>query len=230
MSPPPPEAGGWFWIDNQVVERIGDIGTLAASVYVVLVRYADDERRCFPSISTIARLCGTSKRAAWKAISRLLEAGIIAKETRHDSKGGQTSNLYRVLPLSPHDPSEQIAPGGVNKEHRGEVLSVHSPSEQRAPRTRPIEQDLLNKKGQTTTRRVNNTFRPPTLEEVVGYCRERHNQVDPQRFLDYYTSNGWRVGKNPMRDWKAAVRTWERSPFDGNGRPKADDRPVVYAN
>lgn len=54
-------------------------------------------------------------------------------------------------------------------------------------------------------------FTPPTLEEVEAYCRERGNSVDPERFLDYYTSNGWKVGKNTMKDWKAAVRTWEKS-------------------
>lgn len=53
-------------------------------------------------------------------------------------------------------------------------------------------------------------FTPPTIDEVMEYCRERNNNVDAQRFVDYYTSNGWKVGKNPMKDWKAAVRTWER--------------------
>ena len=53
-------------------------------------------------------------------------------------------------------------------------------------------------------------FRPPTLEEVEAYCFERNNRVDAERFVDYYTSNGWKVGKNPMKDWKAAVRNWER--------------------
>ena len=51
----------------------------------------------------------------------------------------------------------------------------------------------------------------PTLEEVKEYCSERGNKVDPERWFDYYTSNGWKVGKNPMKDWKAAVRTWERT-------------------
>lgn len=50
----------------------------------------------------------------------------------------------------------------------------------------------------------------PTLDEVKAYCNERGNRVDPERFIDYYTANGWKVGKNPMKDWKAAVRTWER--------------------
>ena len=52
-------------------------------------------------------------------------------------------------------------------------------------------------------------FSPPTLEDVAAYCRERGNAVDPQRFIDYYTANGWVVGKNRMKDWRAAVRTWE---------------------
>ena len=53
-------------------------------------------------------------------------------------------------------------------------------------------------------------FRPPTVEEVEQYCFERNNRVDPERFVDFYSSNGWKVGKNPMKDWKAAVRTWEK--------------------
>ena len=56
-------------------------------------------------------------------------------------------------------------------------------------------------------------FTPPTLEEVTAYCIERGNNVDAQHFIDYYTSNGWLVGKNKMKDWKAAVRTWERNGY-----------------
>lgn len=59
-------------------------------------------------------------------------------------------------------------------------------------------------------------FIPPTLDEVKAYCVERKNNVDPQHFIDYYESNGWKVGKNPMKDWKAAVRTWEKNGY-GNG-------------
>lgn len=56
-------------------------------------------------------------------------------------------------------------------------------------------------------------FIPPTVDEVALYCFERHNHVNAQKFVDYYSSNGWKVGKNPMKDWKAAVRTWESSEF-----------------
>lgn len=58
--------------------------------------------------------------------------------------------------------------------------------------------------------RTRKRFRPPTVEEVEAYCFERNNRVDAERFVDFYASNGWRVGKNPMKDWKAAVRTWEK--------------------
>ena len=54
-------------------------------------------------------------------------------------------------------------------------------------------------------------FKKPTIEEVRSYCQERKNRVDPERFFDYYESNGWKIGgKSPMKDWKAAVRNWER--------------------
>ena len=50
----------------------------------------------------------------------------------------------------------------------------------------------------------------PTVEEVAAYCRERGNSVDAERFVDFYASKGWKVGNQPMKDWKACVRTWER--------------------
>lgn len=54
-------------------------------------------------------------------------------------------------------------------------------------------------------------FVPPTLEEVRLYCIERSNGVDAKKFYSHYTSNGWKVGKNKMVDWKAAVRSWEHN-------------------
>ena len=58
-------------------------------------------------------------------------------------------------------------------------------------------------------------FAPPTVDQVREYCEERSNSVNPQRFVDYYSSNGWMVGKNKMKDWKAAVRTWEQKDNQG---------------
>ena len=52
-------------------------------------------------------------------------------------------------------------------------------------------------------------FQPPSVDEVAAYCRERKNGIDPQTFIDFYESKGWIVGKQKMKDWKAAVRNWE---------------------
>ena len=57
----------------------------------------------------------------------------------------------------------------------------------------------------------NSVFQKPTVEEINQYCTERNNKVDPQRFFDFYESKGWKVGKEPMKDWKACVRTWENN-------------------
>ena len=54
-------------------------------------------------------------------------------------------------------------------------------------------------------------FVPPTLDEVNAYCKERGNSVDPEAFIAHYESNGWMVGKTRMKDWRAAIRTWERN-------------------
>lgn len=65
-------------------------------------------------------------------------------------------------------------------------------------------------------------FVPPTPEEVNAYCQERNNGIDGSEFVDFYTSKGWKVGKNPMKDWKAAVRTWERSRKQSAPQPKTE--------
>ena len=63
--------------------------------------------------------------------------------------------------------------------------------------------------------KYNGRFKPPTLEEVKLYCSERSNKIDPEYFLDYYETRGWKLSKGqPMKDWKAAVRTWERNNFE----------------
>lgn len=67
-------------------------------------------------------------------------------------------------------------------------------------------------------------FLTPTVEEVQAYCNEKGYAVDPGRFVDYYTSNGWRVGKNPMKDWKAAVRSWNGKEQQQNG--KTESKPL----
>ena len=75
-----------------------------------------------------------------------------------------------------------------------------------------------NKPDNDTDRVARKRFTPPTVEEVAAYCGERNNRIDPQTFVDFYASKGWVVGKSKMKDWKAAIRTWEKR--DGNSQPE----------
>ena len=72
-----------------------------------------------------------------------------------------------------------------------------------------IDKNSIDKNSIDNININNNIFCKPTLEQVKAYCDERHNNIDPQMFIDYYESVGWKVGKNKMKDWKATIRTWE---------------------
>jgi hypothetical protein len=68
-------------------------------------------------------------------------------------------------------------------------------------------------------------FVPPTIDEVKAYCEERKNNVDAERFIDYYSSQNWKKANGrPLEDWKAAVRTWEKNNYD---KPKQSAQPTV---
>ena len=73
------------------------------------------------------------------------------------------------------------------------------------------ELELDSSAKSTTTKRKR--FEKPSISDIKQYCMERNNNIDASQFFDYYESNGWKVGKNSMKDWKAAVRTWERSEY-----------------
>lgn len=80
-----------------------------------------------------------------------------------------------------------------------------------------IEEGKERKKGKK--REGARKFCKPSVEEVEAYAASKEKQIDAQRFWDYYESNGWRVGRGPMKDWKAAVRNWIRNDkeFKRNG-------------
>ena len=73
-------------------------------------------------------------------------------------------------------------------------------------------------------------FKKPTVEEVKDYCKERNNNVDAQQFFDYYESKGWKVGKSPMKDWKASVRTWERNSFNNQSKVVQEEPTKTQLN
>lgn len=88
-------------------------------------------------------------------------------------------------------------------------------------------QPNINHKPLTNTKKSKpkKVFSKPTIEEIINYCRERANKVDPHRWLDHYTSNGWKVGKNSMKDWKASVRTWEKNNNGTSSNQRTPSKP-----
>lgn len=92
----------------------------------------------------------------------------------------------------------------------------------------PKENETLFPDEQPQASKPTKKFSPPTLQDVQAYCKERNNTVDAEHFLAYYQANGWKVGKNPMKDWRAAVRTWERnrSTTSANGQSGVANIPA----
>ena len=109
---------------------------------------------------------------------------------------GIKSNKAYTLDVSKMD-TECIQNGYIGKDSIGKVS---------------IDKDSKDKdsKGESVRGEKSKRFYPPTLDEVKQYCEERKNNIDPMAFIDFYSSKGWMIGKNRMKDWKAAVRTWER--------------------
>ena len=61
-------------------------------------------------------------------------------------------------------------------------------------------------------------FKKPSMDEVTVYCQERKNSISPEQFINYYEANGWKVGRNQMKDWKAAIRTWENNGYSNTNK------------
>ena len=80
----------------------------------------------------------------------------------------------------------------------------------------------------TKEKRGASRFSPPSVDEVKAYCADRKNKVNPETFVDFYAAKGWKVGNQPMKDWKAAVRTWEkREQFSGKPNGNGSVPPIT---
>ena len=122
-----------------------------------------------------------------------------------DESGRKRENGQRGgRPRKPEETSENQKKANESTENQQEANESYKEKEKDKDKEKK-ETPLAGCKEKTASR-----FTPPTVEEVAQYCRERKNNVDAQRFVDFYESKGWRVGNQPMKDWRACVRTWER--------------------
>ena len=138
---------------------------------------------------------GVSEKVLIRARNELKTLGLIDFVT---SKKRGTCTKYSILYSTKSSTKE------VQKQYKSSTKEVQKEDINRYKTKTKKEKDISNDISKKS-------FVPPTIDEVREYCQSRNNFVDPERFVDFYSAKGWMVGKNKMKDWKSAVRTWERN-------------------
>lgn len=200
------------------------IGVLAESelspsarlVAVMLMHHVNRKNGlCYPSVSTLASDCGCQPTTIKKALAELKDLGFINWETKQLPRVSTRVNHYSLLfahwseygqwndqsPDQSFDRSFDRSPD----QSPDRSISGHNPIEPIEPKKTPHTPQGGDSASSRSTR-----FVPPSPDEVQRYCDERHNGIVGSEFCDFYASKGWMIGKTRMKDWKAAIRTWER--------------------
>lgn len=186
-------------------------------VYAIIYQFSQDRNSwCYASQDYLAEWIGSSTRTVRTIINSLIEKKVLLKKSSKDESG--SFNIYKAF-REPLEGAEEISAGGCGKNCRGVRKVFPGGAENFSPDTiyEIKDNNKDNNKGDKSPASApKKKFVKPTVEEVAAYIREKHYNVDAQRFIDYYDSNGWKVGKNPMRNWKAAVSTWEHNGYSNN--------------
>lgn len=187
-----------------------DLDVYETIILAVIYGFSQDGESTFAgSQNYLAKKAKCTRRKVALALPRLVERGLVEKIDK-DVRGIKLCE-YRVR--MSFIGCEQYAQGG-SACHSHNNIDIENK-----------DISICNKKGSTR-------FRKPTLQEVADYCRERGNGIDAETFINHYESNGWMVGKTPMKNWMAAVRTWERNsvPQKGNGKSCQKQNSVLEHN
>jgi len=164
---------------------------LIEKLFLVEIDSLDNEKGCWASNKYFADFFGITKGRCSQIINGLNEKGLIVITLKREGKEIKSRTIMVVNKLK----------GVVNKLNR--VVN------------KCVGGYLINDKDNNTiTNNTNNNkknvrFKKPLIDDIKIYVIERGNLIDPQRFYDYYESNGWKVGRNKMKSWKACVRNWE---------------------
>lgn len=197
------ENKGYYTVQSWMLDL--PLSLVETVIYAVIYGFSQDgATRYQGSLAYLAGRAKCTKNTARKALQKMVAEGLI--ERFEKEVNGVTFNDYACKNVAPLKKME----GGTQK------IAPHN----------NIDKDIFNDKSSNISKGANKRFTPPTYDEVDFYCCERGNTIDPQAFIDYYTSNGWKVGNVPMKDWKAAVRTWERR--EKTSRPQQKKKESVY--
>lgn len=133
----------------------------------------------------------------------------------------QTTNKYTLITICKYADyqTQETAIGQTNGNQTANDGQTNG--NQRAT-TKEIKNDNKEKNDNNILGEKTKRFIPPTIDEIKFYCQERKNNVDAERFLNFYEMKGWMIGKNKMKDWKAAVRTWEGNTYSPRNRDTSE--------
>lgn len=196
----------YFVVHGWMLNQLNLKGT-TLQVFAIIHGFSHSEENEFKgSLQYLCEFTGSSRSTVIRSLLELEEKGIIVKREVYEN--GVKFNRYK----SSVDMVAYFDMGGV-KMTPPPCQNDTTPGVKMTPHN--IVEDNIKDNIEVGKRK---RFTPPTVEEVAAYCRERNNRIDSQTFVDFYSSKGWVVGKSKMKDWKAAVRTWEKR--DGNSQPE----------
>jgi phage replication O-like protein O len=207
----PQKENGYTPIANEIIDNIIQLPLNGTQwrILAVIWRYTYGFSRKEHSVSEafISKATGISKRFVSSELKKLIEQKIILItkpstyiEPRILKFNKDYEQWYRTIVLQVNDSST-----GEQKQASTVEQSFYSTDEQ------SFYQDKQKDKQKEKQKDICTKFIPPTVEQIRKYCKERNNSVDAEKWIDFYISKGWMIGKNKMKDWKAAVRTWERN-------------------
>ena len=201
----------WGWYDDGPTKDVFIHLLLIASYEDKFYRGITLERgQVVATSSEISKQTGLSRQQIRTAISKLISTNEVTT-SRHGN-----FTVFTIKNYADYQASNQDS----NQPSTNHQPTINQPSNTKKVRSK--EYTPYNPPQGDEGVPVSKRFVPPTPEEVSTYCRERNNGIDGSEFCDFYTSKGWKVGKNPMKDWKAAVRTWERSRKQNAPQPKTE--------
>lgn len=212
-----PEDGGRLFqaiLDYAITGETPALSGAAQAVFVMIAADIDEDNDRDKKISAIRSAAGARGAAKTNAGKSRQKAAIAGTDRQMPANAG----LYQEKPanVSKCRQMPTDAPEGPRIKALDSVPAA--PSGENATDTYiDIHSNYINNSMGNGISKKGTGFVIPSVEEVAAYCRERGNNVDAQRFVDFYTSKGWQIGKEPMRDWRACVRTWER-----NGRDRVE--------
>ena len=180
----------YYAIISAEVRYDKNLSANAKLLYGEITCLTNENGFCFATNRYFADLYDKSKVTISKWISELVSSGYLS--TSYTYKEGSKEIDKRYI---------SILKGGIKENLKGGIKENFKDNNTSINNTSIIKEKIIKRKN----------FIVPTIIEIEDYCRLRSNEINAEQFYDFYQSKGWMVGKTKMKDWKAAIRNWERN-------------------